>query len=200
MKRGITIIMVVFLGFTTMTNAAIVELDLFDLGCPRQYDHDNSTPDPSYWKSDFDLGVTLTEITNVYMDWAGEITAGLAIYDYDPGNPFPLEVGIYASLGFNPSLRRTEVWGGETTYPEPEGFSYLSKIGPSGTVAWSDLLDGEGVITIGYTEFIILFGRYVQHGSILLDKATLSVEGTIIPEPSTFLFFAVGLIVLRRKH
>ena len=56
-----------------MANADIVELPLAAGGT---YDFD-----ASYWTSDFDFGITFTSISNVYVDWAGGITGGLAVLD-----------------------------------------------------------------------------------------------------------------------
>ena len=53
----------VLLGFSLPITAAIVELPL---DCAGTYD-----PDNQYWTTDFDLGVTFTEIFHVYIDWSG---------------------------------------------------------------------------------------------------------------------------------
>jgi hypothetical protein len=152
-----------------------------------------------YWTGDFDLEVAFTEISNVYIDWDGGITAGLAIRYADPDNPLPLGVGTYASLGFNPSLRRTTVWGGGLTYPDPESFDGMFEIELTGSSTWSDILDGEGTITIGYEELIILEGRYVESGSVVLNRGTLVVDGVVVPEPATFLLLVVGALGVRGR-
>jgi hypothetical protein len=178
---------VLILGFTGMAKADTVELPL---NCAGTYDI--NTP---YWTSDFDLGVTFSEISHVYIDWSGEITAGLAIYYTDPCNPFPLEVGIRA--GFTFPFRYVAVWGGEQSYPAPEPFDFLSEIKPS---TWSDLLDGQGTIRIQFEELIMTNGRYIKDGSVMLDDAALIVEGTVIPEPATFLLLSLGGIMLRKRR
>jgi hypothetical protein len=188
------------LGFGGIAKADIVELDLFSLGCPTEFDFWDP---PYWWTGDFDLGVTFTEISNVYIDWSGEITGGLAIL-LDPvtfkpiGEPFPIEAGVYASLGFNPYLRRTTVWGGRVTYPDPEPFDCRSEFDLVGSSTWSDLLDGKGAITIGYTELTIFNGRNVEHGSITLDSATLVVDGVVVPEPASILLLVMGVLLQRR--
>jgi hypothetical protein len=178
-------------GFSTMANASIVQLDLFDLGCPTEFNWDSP-----YWQTDFDLGVTFNEISNVYIDWAGEITAGLAA-ESNPDEPFPLDVGISAYLGRNPYSRYTEVYGGADTYPDSEPFECVSKIGPSGTAAWSDLFDGQGKILLDYVEVISLPSTYIEHGSISLDRAILMVDGVIVPEPATLFLVGIGMILFR---
>jgi len=194
-KIILTILVAVVLDFGGMADADVVELDLFSLGCPTGFDFNSP-----YWMADFDLGVVFTEITNVYIDWSGEITAGLAILYDNPNEPFSLDVGIGASLGGSPYPRFAQVWGGEATYPDPEPFDHLSEFELLGTTTWSDLLDGQGTITIGYTEFIMLFGRYVEHGFVNLTKATLVVDGVIVPEPATFLLMGLGGLLLRKKE
>ncbi len=137
------------------------------------------------------------------MDWSGSITAGLAIDSSHPDEPFPLDVGVYASLGSNPWPRITDAWGGQVTYPEAEPFDSLSEFKLLGTTTWSDLLDGQGKITVGYTECVFAdgFRRYTEHGSVFLDKAILVVEGTVVPEPATLLFIGIGTIALCvKKH
>ena len=184
-KRAMVIVAAVLLG-AGVAGADIVELPL---ACEGVYDFNQP-----YWTTDFDLGVTFTEISNVYIDWSGEITSGLAIYYSDHDAPFPMNVGIYAAMGY---LRITEVWGGGATYPDPEPFDSLSEI-PPGTSAWSDLLDGRGTITIGYTQPIIL-GTYVEYGSVVLNDATLVVDGVVVPEPATFLLLIIGIAGIRAK-
>ena len=191
--RVVTVMLV--LGFAGMATATTVQLDLFDLGCPTEFNWDNP-----YWQTNFDLGVTFTKISNVYIDWAGDITAGLAI-DYGKENePFPLDVGSGAALKKPPLWRYIILKGGETTYPDPELFDCLSEF-LYGDMPWSELFDGQSIITIQYMEPIILDGRFIEHGSITLDNATLVVEGTIIPEPATIILLGAGFIVLilRRK-
>ena len=85
----IILIMVVVLvaSFAPKTDAELVSLPL---DCAGTYD-----AGPSYWESDFDFGVTFSSIEHVYIDWAGEITAGLAVFDDEPGmDPLPIDVGI----------------------------------------------------------------------------------------------------------
>ena len=137
-------------------------------------------------------------MSHVYIDWSGEITAGLAVNPVIPGpQPFPLDVEVYAGLGFNPGLRITEVWGGEASYPSPMPFNCQNEFLMDEQTSWSDLLDGTGTITLGYDEYIIQDGGYVQHGSVTLNSATLIVEGTVTPEPGTLALLGFALPFLR---
>ncbi|MFA6186064.1 MAG: hypothetical protein WC770_02470 [Phycisphaerae bacterium] len=172
---------------------------------PAIFNH-NSTP--YGWQINFDLGVTFTEISHIYIDWSGGITAGLAQmyspFTFQPvGEPFPVDVGIEAYLGRNPHARIADFYGGQTTYPTSEPFNSLSEFAIDGATTWSDLLDGTGTIWIGYTEPIFIYGGVVEHGSIVLNSATIMVDGTVIPEPVTFTIIAIGLpvfrVFLRRK-
>ncbi len=99
--------------FGGTSRAENVQLDLFGLGMPAGFNMNSP-----YWQTNFDLGVTFTQISHVYIDWSGAITGGLAVY-YRGQQPFPLDVGVYAGLGFNPDLRITEIWGGAASYPSP---------------------------------------------------------------------------------
>ena len=192
------ITLVLVLGLAGVVRADTVELDLFDLGCPAEFNWDTQN-----WQTDFDLGTGFIKITNVYMDWSGAITAGLAIQldpvTFEPiGDPFPKMVAIYAYMGRNPGARIVDVWGGEATYPVPEPFEHLSEFELLGPTTWSDLLVGQGSITIGYMELFMLYGFYIEHGSVNLDRAILIVEG-VIPEPGTILLLATGIIGMRLK-
>jgi hypothetical protein len=185
--------MVILVLIASPVQADLVELDLLALGCPTVHDFD--TPQ---WTYDFDLGVQFSNIQHVYMDWSGEITGGLADHIGNP-DPYPAPVLLYARLGIYPSYRHTDVSGGWTTYPEPEFFSEISEFN-DGTMPWNDLFDGNGMIRIQYSEYIILDGWYVEHGSVSLTKAKLVVEGTVIPEPSSFLIIFLGGVVLHIKR
>jgi PEP-CTERM motif len=102
-------------------------------------------------------------------------------------------------LGSNPYSRTTIAWGGEVTYPGPEVFETLSEFGIVGGSSWSDLLDGQGKVTIEYVELIIQ-GGYIEHGSVSLTNAALIVEGTIVPEPSMLLLFGVGAAYAQMRY
>jgi len=193
------VIVLPILSSFQFAQADLVELDLLTLGCPQTYNQSSS-----YYQTDFDLGITFNDIDHVYIDWRGEITSGLATQYGNPSSPYPLRVGFYASMGFNPFLRRNTVWGGELTYPEPENFDSIFEIELPGGSTWSDLLDGQGTITLGYSELIIIDGYYSESGLVFLEEATMLVEGSIVPEPSSFLFaFFSGLslfTIKRRKY
>ena len=191
MKTTHLLIAVIIFGLML---AGFVQADIVEvpLDCAGMYDVNNP-----YWQSDFDLGVTFSEISHVYIDWAGEITGGLAIDYSDPDNPYPEDVTVYASLGFNPGLRRTSIYGGEATYPSPEPFNELTEIPLPVNSTWSDLLDGTGAITVGYAGFIMTGGSYVESGSVLLTDAALVVDGMIIPELGTLLLLSVGILGVR---
>jgi hypothetical protein len=181
--KGVWIVVILMAG-PSLVSADIVE---FPLDCAGVYDF-NTAP----WSTDFDLGVSFTEISHVYIDWAGDITAGLAVQG--GSDPFAMVVGIKAYL--NPPIdAATTVWGGEATYPDPEAFDSQSEFALSyGVQTWSGLLDGQGVAQIYYTEAIILDGMYVEHGSVDLTSATLVVDGTVVPEPATVLLLAIGAV------
>lgn len=186
---------ILVLDFAGMAKADIVELNLFDVGCPTAFNHNSQ-----YWTSDFDLGVTFTEITNVYMDWSGEITAGLAIHYADPCTLFPLDVAISTYLDM-PIDAGTSVWGGQDTYPAPEPFERQSDYQLFGLGTWSGLLDGKATIWLYYEPLIISEGCYIESGSIVLDRANLVVEG-VVPEPASLLLLGTGFfgLILKRRQ
>ncbi|MFA6187059.1 MAG: hypothetical protein WC770_07615 [Phycisphaerae bacterium] len=187
----VILVLGVLLCYGGLSRADIVSLDLFSLGCPTEFN--NNSPS---WQTNFDLGVTFTQISHVYIDWSGEITAGLQTY-MGSGVSTPLEEGVGAYIGTSPNHRYTGVLGGGTTYPVPEPFDQLSEL-VSGIMPWSELFDGQGTIRIarrgvgGIPEIIIL-----QRGSTALNSATLIIDGTVAPEPCTFALFGFALPILR---
>jgi len=200
MRQKVIMILLVFTLFEVgQMQADIVELPL---ACEGRYD-----PNSPVWKMDFDLGVPFTEISHVYMDWSGEIMAGLATDPTIPGpQQFPIEVGIHAYLGRNPGARFARVSGGEATYPKPESFDCRSEFQLRGKTTWSDLLDGQGTISIGYASLGMGagcpgsgYGGIIDFGFIALNEAIMVVEGTPVPEPATILLLAAG-IKLRTKN
>lgn len=195
MSRSLIIFIVLIFATTGIGEAVIVELPL---DCTGTYDHDNP-----YWETDFDLGVEFTEISGVYIDWRGEITGGLvqnvSPITFEPiGDPRPVDTGIEASLGFNPSLRITSVRCGSETYPDAELFDLVSEIDLPYSSTWSDILDGKGKIVFDYSNLIILYGYYIERGKVVINDSTLIIEGTIVPEPATVLLFCIGAVALRK--
>ncbi len=184
-------VLVVLFGITGV-DAAIVELPLT---CEGRYDFNSP-----YWTTDFGLGVTFTEISHVYIDWSGEITAGLAVDPMRPGpQPFPEDVGLSAGLGRAPFWRHTGFYGGAALYPEPEVFDFKSEF-ELGSMPWSELFDGQCRIEINYVAVIGPYLTFVESGFVDLSSATLVVEGTPVPEPATILLLALGIIGVRIRN
>ena len=191
MKRLILITLLTLIAATA--NATIVSLDLFDLGCLSSYDPDSGSD--YWWTSDFDLGVSFSSISAVYVDWSGEITGGMVSKpNVNGGVPYPEDVSIYTFLSLD-ITSHTDIWTGAATYPESESFGGQYEILAE---EWSDLLDGTDTIYLGYSEYIMLNGSYTEHGSIALDSAVLIVDGTIVPEPATISLLAFGTFIYRR--
>ena len=183
------ILLLPILSSFQFAQAELVELDLLSLGCPTHFDRDVSP-----WSTNFDLGVQFYEIHHVYMDWSGDITGGLAISYFNPNDPFPKDVGIGANLGMNPKIRGFTNWGGEVAYPNPESFDLLSEVELIPPSTWNDFLDGKGSLIIGYEEYIIAHGSYIEGGSVNLDKLILTIDAEIIPEPATCLLLSFGIL------
>jgi hypothetical protein len=179
--------MALILGFAGMARADIVELSL---SCEGQYDSGQS------WAAEFDLGVTFTEISNVYIDWSGKITAELV--GADPS--FPIDAQFVAKLYESDPydyLGNAYVRAGVVMYPDPEPFDLRSAFTNEG---WSMLLDGKGSIKIWFGG--IIRPEYlgtVKPPSGLLESVTLVFDGVPIPEPVTILSLGSGFLILRRK-
>jgi hypothetical protein len=182
-----TILVVLILGFAGMAKAHIVELNLFDLGCPTEFNFDSS-----YWQTDFDLGVEFVEISTVYMDWSGEIRGQEIMY----GGPIDSQfVATLYELEPHNYFGRAYVQAGADTYPDPEPFELQSVFTNDD---WSALLDGKARIEIWFGDTIHLFSLVslsVPRGE--LDSVILVVGGTVIPEPATLLLLTMGLVWVR---
>lgn len=181
-----------------MARADIVELDLFDLGCPTEFNFDSP-----YWQTDFDLGVEFVEISTVYIDWSGEITAELVMPcgypDKDKAVPIDAQfVATLYELDPHSYFGRAYVQAGADTYPDPEPFELQSVFTNDDQSA---LLDGKASIEIWFGG--IYRPSYlctVEYPSADLVSATLVFEGTVIPEPATFLLLVIGMVGVRAKH
>jgi hypothetical protein len=178
------------LGFAGMAKADTVELPL---NCAGTYDV-NTPP----WTTDFDLGVTFSEISHVYIDWSGEINASL-LQDIGEPSPTPRNGSLIAYIGAYPPLQLAGVWRGAATYPAPEPFDVRSEFWLSEPATWNNLLDGQETITIFYPVFVST-AHIIDYGSAVLNDATLVVEGTIVPEPASLLLFGTGLLTLLARN
>lgn len=76
-----------------------------------------------------------------------------------------------------------------------------------GATTWSDILDGKGKISIGYASLGTGAGcpgsgcgSIIDFGFVALNEATLVIEGTIVPEPATFLLLGIGSLLFRKKR
>jgi len=188
----LSVVVLLLSGLFQFTQAALVKLDLLSLGCPTTLNRDQSG-----WTYEFDLGVQFTEIQNVYMDWSGEITAGL-VKRNDLLDPYPEDVGLGAQIEKPFDWRYTSIWAGETLYPNPEPFNKISEF-IYGSMPWSELYDGQGLIGIAYKEYIILDGYYIEGGTIELSELKLVVDGTIVPEPGMFVLLCIGTSIIKTR-
>lgn len=189
MKNSIIAVVVLMLlfGVRSLVNAAIVQLPL---DCAGVYDF-NTPP----WTLDFDLGVTFTEISSVYIDWSGEMTGKETMHAGVIDTQF---VATLYELDPHDYFGRAYVQGGAETYPEPEPFDLQSTFTTEG---WSMLLDGKGSIEILFGETahpLDVIALSIPSGT--LDYATLAVQGNIIPEPGTFLLSVLGAVILRTRY
>ncbi|MHC4149133.1 MAG: PEP-CTERM sorting domain-containing protein [Planctomycetota bacterium] len=192
------IILLIAVLIVTKANADIVE---YDLNCDRSY-----TPG-STWTADFDLGVIFSDISHIYLDWSGSITAnefepivpGMIIDQYWYGR-FKVQLRDFGSTG---ALAQKTITGGPGTAPDPEPFDLHSEFNMGN---YSAFLDGLGSIKITFDQKYPLLWysdipiiRKVSNASGQLDPATLIVDGTVVPEPATLILLTLGTLFLRQK-
>jgi len=178
-------VLMVFVG-GPQAEATIVELPLDAAG---EYGLSDT------WTTSFDVGVEFTEIVGVYIRWSGEM---LGYPTMNSGVIDTQFVGTLYEADPHEYFGRAYVQGGADTYPSPEMFDV-----ETGFTAqdWGELLDGQGSIEIFYsdTTHVLDIGAPSEAVGILNDAA-LVVEGTIVPEPGTILFFGVGGVLLAARR
>ena len=179
--KGMVLLGVLLLG-ASAAGGAVVEVPL---DCAGHYESGD------LWTGQFDLGLEFSQIDNVYVDWSGEITAGLV--DAFGGEIEPNEIrdGEFVLRLYEGDIEfgRALNLAGEATYPDPEAFDeqtvfeYLN---------YSRLLDGQAEV-----EIRLHLGTHIgdipyegPSGDIL--AATLFIEGTIVPEPVTTVMLICG--------
>jgi len=124
---------------------------------------------------DFDLGVELSAVYDVRVDWAGGVTGGVNCY----WEPFSWCFEVWLSTEDGAKVAEGP-WAGEVTYPDPEPFAAVSEFSTiSGSYGWGFLMDGTAS---GRVE--LAFIRYVPEcpprvfPSGFLEGASLIIDGT----------------------
>lgn len=194
LKSGITFAVVILFAVLTLIFATTGRADVveFPLSCEGQYNALDT------WSTNFDLGLSFTEVTNVYIDWSGTITAELVAPAISPEQTYPIDARFVAKLYESDPydyFGRAYVEAGQETYPNPELFQTQSAFTDED---WSMLLDGQGNIEIW-------FGGIERWSDIItiedpigqLNSATLVIEGAIIPEPMSIILLAIGIAGVR---
>lgn len=199
MFRLIFVCALAFFSSVEISRAEIISLDLLAQGCPTEWQYD--TP---CWQTDFDLGVSFSEISHVYVDWSGELTGSLVETWYmgsQTTQQIPMDMGLIA--GFD-SMRRTSIYGGKEDYPDSVTFNYQSEIvlWPSTIFPdWTDILDGTGTFSfhssyVGEIHDPEVYLIFLDYGSVTLTSAALVIDGVLVPEPSSLVLFCLALPII----
>lgn len=154
-----------------------------------------------------DLGQSFTSIQSVSVAWSGKIWGGLV--PMPPYNSVPTNGRVIAAIwndsnaiskqGTTPSL-------GAATYPSPASFDCTTALTPYlGNSSWDFLLDGKTRVTIDFSQILTIpeNGMPIQP-RYQLDSASLIVDGTPVPEPSSIVALLLGIggvipIIRRRR-
>ena len=186
--------LVIILNLSQLTKATIVEYPLNGLiGSYSSYDKQIIN---------VDLGVTFSDISNISIDWSGDITAELTF------SQFPLPDGrTYVTPGsFLISLYKTSIVddtfaqtfndGGVDTYPYPESFVLVQDFSDYG---WTYFYDGVAKLEISFSGGSSFPESYpLEEASGNIDTAILIIYGTVIPEPSSLLIISIGALLIRK--
>ncbi|MBN1435956.1 MAG: PEP-CTERM sorting domain-containing protein [Sedimentisphaerales bacterium] len=193
MKNMFLILMLLLL---ITAQSALANTYPYPLNCAGTYDENSDV-----WEHDFDLGVTFTEITQVSIQWSGEATAGIFIYNNPPGEVL-VDSEMLATLVLNPGFATAVAGAGVAEYPDPEQFSCESIFTGLSPDEIATLLDGTGKIIIERNLIVTSIGggSYLSHGEVSLNDATLIIEGTLVPEPTGMLMLLLGTTSLLRKN
>lgn len=118
----IAVLLIVLLVFACQVpaRADTVELDLFSLGCQHTYDINL----PS-WQTNFNLGVTFSQISNVYINWSGTIVAEKVCPSATLETTFPVNGKFVVRLS---GANAYYIPAGAATYPNPESFGLQSQL------------------------------------------------------------------------
>lgn len=192
MFRKELLVTALILWISQTASSAIVELPL---ACEGEYSNLQT------WQINFDIGTTFIEISNVYIDWSGEITAELVVpCGSPPGTPTQPLDGLFTATLYETDpddyFGRACVQGGAVTSPVPEPFLLQSEFDE---IDWSALLDGEASIEIWFGGI----SRPVWYCTVeppegKIDSAVLVIDG-IVPEPSTLSLMFIGLLITRKR-
>ncbi|MHC4643768.1 MAG: hypothetical protein ACYS32_19160, partial [Planctomycetota bacterium] len=110
MKNIIVLSLVVLLGLS-VADAVVFEVPL---ACEGRYGPGQS------WSTNFDIGFTFTDITNVYVEWSGTITAEEVCPCADHCTTLPVDgkfVVRLRKLNYYYEISNAYTRAGATTYP-----------------------------------------------------------------------------------
>ena len=185
--RAMVLLGVLLLGASS-AGGAVVEVPL---DCAGHYEFGDT------WTGQFDLGLEFSQIDNVYVDWSGEITAGLA--DAFGGGETPRD-GQFVLRFYEGDITfgEAQVRAGEATYPNPEPFDEQMAFD---YVFYGRLLDGQAEVKVQLYRTAHIGDTTYEFSSGEISAASLFIEGEIVPEPVSIvmLIYGVGCGLLRRR-
>jgi len=142
------------------------------------------------------------DISNISINWFGDITAELTF------SQFPLPDGhtYLTPGGFSVSLYKTDIendtfaqvfhYGGVDSHPDPEPFNLVQAFSDHG---WPSFYNGVAFLEVSFAAGSSFPESYpLEEASGNIDSAILVIDGTVIPEPSSFLIITVGAFWIRK--
>ena len=182
MKRAMLMIVAtaVVLAISVPADATIIEVPL---DCAGGYSLSDT------WTGAFDAGVSFTEVAAVYIAWSGEMEGAETM------NAGVIDTQFVASLYESQPedyFGRAYTQGGADTYPNPWQFEVVT---PFSDGSWNAVLDGKANIHLWYGETTHVLGDPILStptGTIF--SASLLIDGTPVPEPTTLFFLVMGIV------
>lgn len=147
---------------------------------------------------DVDFGTSFTSIQSFRIEWSGHINAGWYVFnDMEFGLRSGVSRGAFYAVTdpLDPWVHADTDLLGVATYPDPEFFDMASafRLFPD---HFDGLFDGKTRLSIGISrEWMMGVGDYLPettYATGYLDGATLIVEGTPVPEPSSVAALLLG--------
>jgi hypothetical protein len=154
-----------------------------------------SNPPPLSRTCSINFGHTFASIQSVSISWSGQNYDGYSM-DMFTYETYPRKGYFGAYLQDGSTTHKEAGGGGQGVYGS---FSDTTSFAPyNGYISWDFLLDGTANLNMHYVRANLIIPELITisncYGS--LDSVSLTLEGTVVPEPSAIAGLLTGLVAL----